>query len=124
MEKWIIPCNVNYYDVKGAFSKLKCLDWKQSNKSIRVGDEIFIYVGSPIKAIKYRCKVNKVNLSCIEIDDSEFIRNGEPFEDYGNHMELELVEEFDDEQYSLAALRNKGLRGNIQCPRRANGLID
>lgn len=48
MEQWIIPCNVKYYDVQGAFKKLKCLDWKQSNKSIRVGDEVFIYIGSPI----------------------------------------------------------------------------
>lgn len=70
MEQWIIPCNVKYYDVKGAFEKLKCLDWKQSNKSIAMGDEVFIYIGTPVRAIKYKCKVNKVNLNYIEIDDT------------------------------------------------------
>lgn len=44
MEQWIIPCNIKYYDVIGAFNELKCLDWKQSCKSINVGDEIYIYI--------------------------------------------------------------------------------
>lgn len=36
MEKWIIPCNVKYYDNEKAFSVLKILDWKQSNKSMQI----------------------------------------------------------------------------------------
>ena len=124
MERWIIPCNVQYYDIEGAFKKLKRLDWKQSNSSIEIGDEVFIYIGAPVKAIRYKCKVSKVNLNPIEIDDSEFVLNGEPYETYGNHMELELVEEFDDTKYSLDVLRNRGLKGNIQGPRRANGLVE
>lgn len=123
MEQWIIPCNIKYYDVEGAFKKLRRIDWKQSNKSIEVGDEVFIYITKPIQAIKYKCKVNKVNLECIEIDDSEFVLNGEPYETYGNHMELELVEEFAVAKYSLKVLRGKGLKGNIQGPMRANGLV-
>ena len=123
MEQWIIPCNIKYYDVIGAFTELRCLDWKQSVKSIAVGDEVFIYVGSPIKAIKYKCKVNKVNLSNVEIDDSKFIVDGTPYVAYENHMELELLESFDDERYSLSALIRKGLKGNIQGPRRAFNLL-
>ena len=123
MEQWIIPCNIKYYDVEGAFKKLRRIDWKQSNKSIEVGDEIFIYITKPIQAIKYKCKVNKVNLESVEIDDSEFVLDGEPYESYGNHMELEFVEEFDTTKYSLQVLREKGLKGNIQGPMRANGLV-
>lgn len=83
-----------------------------------MGDIVYIYVGSPIKAIKYKCKVNKVNLECIEIDDSEFVLNGELYENYGNHMELQLLEKYDDNKYSLNVLRENGLEGNIQGPRR------
>lgn len=50
--------------------------------------------------------------------------NGEPYEKYGNYMELILVEEFDDTKYSLAVLRAKGLKGNIQGPRYANGILE
>lgn len=124
MEKWIIPCNLKYYNIVGAFQNLKKLNWKQSAKSIHVGDEVYIYVGSPVKAIKYRCKVNKVNLKSIEIDDSQFVLNGEQYENYGNHMEIELIEGYNNQIYSLASLKAKGLTGNIQGPRRALGLLD
>ena len=114
MEQWIIACNLKYYDVFNAFKKLKRLDWKQSVKSIAVGDEVFIYVGIPIKAVKYKCRV---------IDDSEFVIDGEPYENYGNYMELELLETYDDNLYALNNLRKNGLKGNIQGPRHASGLI-
>lgn len=123
MEQWIVACNLKYYDVFNAFKKLKRLDWKQSVKSIAVGDEVFIYVGIPIKAVKYKCRVNKINLCSAEIDDSEFVIDGEPYENYGNYMELELLETYDDNLYALNNLRKNGLKGNIQGPRHASGLI-
>lgn len=88
-----------------------------------MGDIVYIYVCSPIKAIKYKCKVNKVNLECIEIDDSEFVLNGELYENYGNHMELQLLEKYDDNKYSLNVLRENGLEGNIQEPRRVFDIL-
>lgn len=123
MTEWIIPCNLKYYDVKGAFSKFKAIDWKQSAKNICVGDIVYIYVGKPISAIKYKCRVNKTNLSQIEIDDSEFIINGENYENYGNHMELELIREYADTELTLDMLVENGLKGNIQGPRRVDVLI-
>ncbi len=42
MENWIIPCNPIFYDVIGAFTKLKRIDWKQSMKNINVGDNVYI----------------------------------------------------------------------------------
>ena len=83
MQDWIIPCNPKFYDVEGAFSKLKLIDWKQSSKNIQVGDSVYIYIAKPIMAIRYKCKVNKVNLDCIEIDDSSFVVNGDPYISYG-----------------------------------------
>lgn len=124
MQQWIIPCNIKDYDVRGAFQKLRYIDWKQSNKSIEIGDEVFIYITSPVKAIQYKCKVNKVNLEYTQINDSEFVLNGESYENYGNYMELELLEEFDIKRYSLQVLREKGLRANIQGPMRAKGLLE
>lgn len=123
MTEWIIPCNLKYYDVKGAFSKFKAIDWKQSAKNICVGDIVYIYVGKPISAIKYKCRVNKTNLSKVEIDDSEFVINGENYENYGNHMELELIREYADTELTRDMLVENGLKGNIQGPRRVDVLI-
>lgn len=123
MTEWIIPCNLKYYDVKGAFSKFKAIDWKQSAKNICVGDIVYIYVGKPISAIKYKCRVNKTDLSKVEIDDSEFVINGENYENYGNHMELELIREYADTELTRDMLVENGLKGNIQGPRRVDVLI-
>lgn len=117
MTDWIIPCNLKYYDVIGAFNKMSRIDWKQSAKNIAVGDIVYIYVGRPLMAIKFKCRVNKVNLDSVEIDDSEFIIIGDNYVNYGNHMELELITVYNDE-LNLAELRTHGLNGNIQGSRR------
>lgn len=116
--EWIIPCNLRYYDVFGAFLNLKCVDWKQSNRNIGVGDTVYIYVGRPISAIKYRCKVKKVNLPFCKINDSAYVKIGDVYERYGNYMELEAIEEYDDDFLTIAKMRECGLKGNIQSPRR------
>lgn len=122
MAQWIIPCNIALYDVIGAFKKLKCIDWKQSNRSISENDDVFIYVGKPISAIKYRCRVNRANYQEASIDDSEFVIKGEVYENYGNYMELELLEEYEQSRFSIEVLQANGLRGRIQGPRHVNEL--
>lgn len=122
MEQWIIPCNISLYDVISAFEKLERIDWKQSNHSISVGDEVFIYVGKPISSILYRCKVIKANFANPKNDDYEFVLNGETFQNYGNYMELQLMQKFDDSQYHFDILVANGLKGRIQGPRRVKEL--
>lgn len=123
MTEWIIPCNLKYYNVEGAFKKLKTIDWKQSAKNIFVGDIVYIYVGKPVYSIKYKCRVNKTNLASVEIDDSDFVIHGENYENYGRHMELELVHEYADTELTLEKLVENGLKGNIQGPRRVDSLL-
>ena len=119
MQDWIIPCNPKFYNVEGAFSKLKRINWKQSSPNICVGDEIYIYVAKPIMAIKYKCRVTKVNLDSIEIDDREFVVNGDPYITYPVHMELELVRQYEDE-LTMDILKQYGIKGSIQSPRKLN----
>lgn len=118
MQSWIIPCNLKYYDVFGAFKNLKKLDWKQSNPTIEVGDIVYIYVGAPIKAIVFKCLVTKVKLETIEIDDSEFSIVGEVYETYPMHMELELLEQYDKDLFNASNLAEHGLKGRVMCQRR------
>lgn len=123
MTTWIIPCNANYYDIVHAFENLKCIDWKQSRR-IAVGDVVYIYVGRPIKAVMFKCRVNKVNLPAIEIDDSAFVIKGDAYENYGNYMELELLVKFSQNELHLERLSKHGLQGSVQGPRRTNDLLD
>lgn len=118
MTDWIFPCNPNKFNVIEAFNNLNRLNWTQPIKDIEVGSLVYIYVASPIKAIKYKCRVNKVNLSKREIDSSEFVIGKNAFRDYGNYMELELLASFDDTQASFLTLKRHGLKGSIQSPMR------
>ncbi|SFX14053.1 hypothetical protein [Ruminococcus sp. XPD3002] len=117
MQKWIVPCNQKYYKVEEAFSKLKRLDWKQSSPNIKIGDIVYIYVSKPVMAILFKCKVTKVNLDRIEIDDSEFVVNGENYLTYPLHMELEFIKKYNDE-LTMNILSLHGVKGRIQSTRK------
>ena len=118
MTYWIGPCNLKYYDVFGAFEKNKILDWKQSNPTVAVGDQIFIYVGKPVQAIVYRCNVLAVDLTRHEIDDSEFSLQPDKYVEAPSHMRIELVKKYDPTVLNSDIMQEYGEKGRIMCPRR------
>jgi predicted DNA-binding protein (MmcQ/YjbR family) len=60
-KEWIIPANPKYYDIEHAFNNTDEIDWKQGAGIIK-GDTVFMYVGSPVSAILYKCKVTEVDI--------------------------------------------------------------
>lgn len=96
---WTIPCNVNYYDIINAFNDLNNIEWKQYLNNIQVGDIVYIYVGAPYSKMMYKCKVNKVNLNKITIDDSKYWPNPENYGKFDRYMEIELLKKYDDTDY-------------------------
>ena len=60
-KEWIIPSNPKYYDVIKAFEESDEIDWKQG-AGIRTGDTIYLYVGAPISAILYKCRVTETDI--------------------------------------------------------------
>ncbi|WP_434310210.1 MmcQ/YjbR family DNA-binding protein [Hominifimenecus sp. rT4P-3] len=60
-KEWLIPANPKYYDIEHAFEGADIINWKQGN-GIRKGDTVFMYVGSPISAILYQCKVTETDI--------------------------------------------------------------
>lgn len=121
MTSWIIPCNPKNYDVIGVFQSLDQIDWKQSAKSIETGDIVYIYVSRPYQKVMFQCDVVKTNLNGCEIDDHVFVKDGTPFLNYGPHMRLRLVKKLVGCNISIDALKESGLKGNIQGPRRVDG---
>ena len=60
-KEWIVPANPKYYDIKHAFDNTDEINWKQGVGIIK-GDTVFMYVGAPISAILYKCKVTEVDI--------------------------------------------------------------
>ena len=60
-KEWIIPSNPKYYDIVHAFDDTDVIDWKQG-AGIRNGDTVFMYVGAPVSAVLYQCKVIETDI--------------------------------------------------------------
>ena len=60
-KEWIIPSNPKYYDIIHAFDDKKEIDWKQG-AGIKKGDTVYMYVGAPVSAVLYKCKVTETNI--------------------------------------------------------------
>lgn len=110
MSEWIIPCNINEYNVFGAFNELTSINWVQKVKKMKVNDIAYIYVGVPYKAIRYKCLVKKVNLEIQEIDDSKFVIDDANYGSYAQYAEFELLERYNTPLLSLYNLNKNGLR--------------
>ncbi|MBQ8979321.1 MAG: MmcQ/YjbR family DNA-binding protein [Oscillospiraceae bacterium] len=60
-KEWLIPSNPRYYDIESAFENSDEIGWKQG-RGIKSGDTVYMYVGSPVSAILYKCIVTAVNI--------------------------------------------------------------
>ena len=50
---WIIPANLEGYDLHGAFKNFTSLDWhySKSTKNIKVGDIVYIYMLASLRVV-------------------------------------------------------------------------
>ena len=60
-KEWIIPSNPKYYDTVHAFDDTDEINWKQG-AGIKKGDTVFMYVGAPVSAVLYKCKVTETDI--------------------------------------------------------------
>lgn len=120
--QWIIPCDFNYYDARGAFKKLNTIDWRQHNR-FNIDDIVYIYASAPYQRIMFKTRVVDVDLSYEEtIDDREFWKNPEDKEDAKKkrrYVRLQLIDTSNSEALSLSHLMKYGLKkapqGAVKC---------
>ena len=60
-KEWVIPANPKYYDIVHAFDHENVINWKQGS-GINKGDTVYMYVGAPVSAILYKCKVIETDI--------------------------------------------------------------
>ncbi|MGT2832572.1 MmcQ/YjbR family DNA-binding protein [Streptococcus halotolerans] len=111
---WVIPANPKYYNIDAEFSQSPEILWTQK-ASIKTGDWVLIYMTSPIKAIRYACKVLETNIDQKENEDKPQNKQ---------LMKLSLKETFLDDQLPLELMVEKGVRA-VRGPRRlSKDLVD
>ena len=115
-DSWVIPCDPSYYDVESALANLGEIEWRQTTY-ISPGDDVYIYVSNPVKALRFKCKAIETDLYGPAVIDDEEYYLGESDKEGKRHMRIRLVEEYEAKRYPLHVLKKLGLK-SMQGPRR------
>ena len=109
-KEWIIPSNPKYYDSVHAFDHTDEIDWKQG-KGIKKGDTVFMYIGSPVSAILYKCLVTQTDIPYF------YQREGLTITGL---MRIKLQKRYDPEMFTFERLKSEfdiyAVRGPIGIP--------
>lgn len=126
---WLISSNDSIFRLADCLKENGFVDW-QPSFSPKVGDVVFIYRTKPIQRICYKMTVTKINLPYRDtLNDIKFWgENHSPKEgtnpDEPYHR-LKLLGETDSMGLHIESLREHGMRGVPQGPRKLSGeLLD
>ena len=96
-KEWLIPSNPKYYDIIHAFDNTDVIDWKQG-AGIKKNDTVFLYVGAPVSAILYQCKVTEVDIP-YDYHSSELTIT--------KLMKIKLIKRYKPEQFTFERLKSE-----------------
>ena len=106
-KEWIIPSNPKYYDIMHAFDYTDEITWKQG-KGIKSGDTVYMYVGAPISAIIYKCKVTEANIPYSYKDENLVINE---------LMNIKLIKRYKKDMLTFDILKKEHGINAIRGPR-------
>lgn len=106
MNSWIIPCNLKYFNVVNYLKNHSSLVWRKTPR-IKKGDIVYIYVGIPVKAIKYRCMVVDEDVKKDVLDQNAYAKVGD-IEHNRKYMQLRVINEYADE-INLSKIQELGM---------------
>lgn len=115
--EWLVPANPKLFDVGEAFKQNNEIIWKQSS-NIKAGDIIYLYIGSPVSAVKYKCKATKVNIPYNYEDENIKI---------SKVMRIKLLKEYDKDFLTFKRLNNYGInavRGPRNIPQKLSAMLN
>lgn len=74
IKKWLLPCNVKYFDIIKHFEANEVAYFKR-NRYMTPGDIVYIYVSAPYSEILYKAEVLERGISAESIDDTNHVLN-------------------------------------------------
>ncbi len=96
-KEWIIPSNPKYYDIIHAFDDTDEIEWKQGS-GIKAGDTVYMYVGSPVSAILYKCKVTEADIPYSYQDENLTIKA---------LMKIKLLKRYKPDKFTFVVLKEE-----------------
>lgn len=122
-EKWIVPCNIKYFNIIEHLKTNQTAVWKNSF-TIKTGDTIYIYIGAPYGEIKYRCRVISDSVSDELLQQNPYAIQKQPARNFYSskkpkYIQFEMEYEYPEGTLSLNRLREHGL-GQVQIQARTD----
>ena len=96
-KEWLIPANPKYYDIVHAFDDADIIEWKQSG-AMKAGDTVYLYVGAPVSAIMYKCRVTEADIPYSYQDENLTIQTA---------MKLKLLKRYEPERLAFETLKKE-----------------
>ena len=106
-KEWIIPSNLKYFDSVHAFDSVKEIMWKQG-AGIKEGDTVFMYVGMPVSAILYKCKVTETDIPYFHQHGGLTIKS---------LMKIRLLKRYDPSRFTFDVLKEQYRIYAVRGPR-------
>ena len=106
-KEWLIPSNPKYFDIVHAFDDKKEINWKQG-AGIKKGDVVFMYVGAPVSAILYKCRVTETDIPY------QFRREGLTIRSL---MKIRLLKRYDPRRFTFEVLNDQYRIFAVRGPR-------
>lgn len=106
-KEWLIPSNPKYFDIVHAFDDKEEINWKQG-AGIKKGDTVFLYVGAPVSAILYKCRVTETDIPY------QFRREGLTIRSL---MKIRLLKRYDPERFPFKVLNEQYRIFAVRGPR-------
>lgn len=106
-KEWLVPSNPKYYDSVHAFDNTDEIRWKQG-AGIKTGDIVFMYIGSPVSAILYKCVVTKTDIPWHFERDGLTIRS---------LMNIRLLKRYDPKRFTFSVLNREFSIFAVRGPR-------
>ena len=116
---WLISANPSVYNHSRSFSEHGFIDWRQGRNKFQVGDIVYIYVSKPEMRLKFKCRVEAINLTSKNIrDDREYWGNPLEYDASrdGHFFRLKLLKRTNSNLLVLNQLLQNGLNAAPQSP--------
>lgn len=116
--QWILVCNSNVFDLKGALKENNVIDWPQVDNVV-VGDIVYFYMSLPYDSILFKCQVESVNRHRMEESTKKYIKHPLFYDNRQTYMQLRLLETYPEALIKGKDIIEKGFH-NLQMSSRVS----
>ena len=114
--QWILVCNSNVFDLKGALKENNVIDWPQIDNVV-VGDIAYFYMSLPYDSILFKCQVERVDRHRMEESTKKYIKHPLFYDNRQTYMQLRLLETYPEALIKGKDIMEKGFH-NLQMSSR------